>query len=99
MYRFRNKLTGAYSFSSSTSLMKSRTSKKGAATWTYQGVAFKVARSSSAGAVRVWRFRNRQTGAVLLTSSSAIAAGKRTQSAKRDWRDDGVVYYLPRVAR
>jgi hypothetical protein len=99
VYRFRNKLTHAYSFTSSASLLKSRTSKKGAETWAYQGVAFKVARASTTGAVRVWRFRDRLTGAVFLTSSSTTAAGKTTQSAKRDWRDEGVVYYLPRVAR
>ena len=99
VYRFRNKKTGAYSFSSSRRLLKSRTSKSGSRTWTYQGVAFKVARRSSAGAVRVWRFRSRKTGAVFLTVSSTTVRDMRTKVAKRTWRCEGVAYYLPRVAR
>ena len=99
VYRFRNRQTLAYSFTSSQSLVKSRRTKMGAKTWTYQGVAFKVARASSSGSLRVWRFRNRKTGAVFLTVNSATAAHKRTKACKLEWRDEGVVYHLPRLAR
>lgn len=97
LYRFRNKKTGKYSFTVSKAKYDYRTSAKGRKTWTYSGVAFRIAKKSSAGATTVWKFKNRKTGAYFFTHSKATRDAWRTKASyKKKYRYEGVAFYLPR---
>ncbi|HET6350529.1 MAG TPA: hypothetical protein VFG89_00145 [Coriobacteriia bacterium] len=98
VYRFYNYTTKKYSFTTSESLRKSRTTAKAAKTWKYSGVAFLVGKGDSAGAVKVYRFRSKKSGHVFLTKSDATVAKYRTKAKAKIWKYEGVAYYLPRVA-
>lgn len=98
VYRFYNKKTKKYSFTTSSAKYKDRRSAKGRKTWEYGGVAFRVARASSSGAVTVYRFENRRTGGWLLTKSEKTVKRLKSTASRKTWRYDGVAFYLPRAA-
>ncbi len=99
MYRFYNKVTHRYSFVTSRSTYAARRTTAGRRTWSYGGIAFRVAAAPSAGALSVWRFQNRRTGGLLLTSSLATKNRLRTESYRKTWRYRGVAFYLPRIPK
>jgi hypothetical protein len=97
MHRFYNKLTRRYSFTTSEEKYESRTGRLGALLWRYQGVAFRVAKTTSPGAVTVHRFKNRKTGGYRLTASARVYQTLSTDSSsRRTWHYEGVAFYLPR---
>ncbi len=97
LYRFRNKNTGKYSFTVSKAKYDYRRSAKGRKTWTYSGVAFRIAKKSSPGATTVWKFQNKKTGAFFFTHSKAARDEFRTKASyKKRYRYKGVAFYLPR---
>jgi hypothetical protein len=97
LYRFRNKNTGKYSFTVSKAKYDYRRSAQGRKTWSYDGVAFRISKKASTGAVTVWKFKNRKTGAFFFTHSKAVRDKYRTQSPYTTrYRYDGVAFYLPR---
>lgn len=95
VYRFKNKIRGTYSFTSSKKKYAARRTTAGRRTWAYQGVAYRVARSSSTGSMAVYQFKNRRTGGRLLTVSKATV--KRLKADRRKWEYLGRAYYLPRA--
>lgn len=97
VYRFRNRLTGKYSFTDSTRTYTARRSTAGRRTWDYQGIAYRVSRTSATGSVPVYRFRNKTNGAILLTSSRDLRSRLRTTTARRTWEYLGVAYHLRRA--
>lgn len=97
LYRFFNKTKRTYSFTTSKRLYEERRTTAGRKTWSYQGVAFKVSKSKSTGAVPVRRYKNRSTGARWLTASTKVPVYYKTDPAfRRKWVYEGVVFYLPR---
>jgi len=98
MYRFLNKKTHKYSFTTSTTKFAARTSATGKLTWAYGGIAFRVARTSSTGALKVYRFTNRHTGGSFLTSSTRTVAKYRSYPYNLKWRYRGISFYLPRAS-
>jgi len=98
LYRFYNKARRTYSFTTSRRLYEERRTAAGRRIWSYQGVAFRVGKSKSAGAVPVRRFKRRTTGARWLTASTKVYAEYRKNTAgfRRRWIYEGVVFYLPR---
>lgn len=97
MYRFYNLKTHRYSFVTSQSTFTSRTSATGRLTWRYQGIAFRVVRTSQPRSAAVWRFQNRKTHAYLLTSSTATVKKLRSSQYSSLWRYQGISFYLPRI--
>lgn len=97
LYRFRNKNTGKYSWTTSKTLYKERTTAKGKKTWSYGGVAFQIAKKKTDGALTVWKFKNKKTGARLLTHSKSTRDDLRKAKHKRAWKYEGVAFYLPRA--
>lgn len=97
VYRYKNKKTGKFSFSTSTAKYKYRRSAKGKKTWDYQGVAYRVAKKKSSGAVPVYLFKNKKTGGYLFTVKADTVKKYRTAKYKKKWRYEGRVYYLPRA--
>ncbi len=98
VYRFKNKLTRKYSFTTSQAKYVSRRTSSGRRTWDYQGVAFRVSRHKTTGAVPIYRFRYRRTGAYSFTSSaSTVKYYKAHSSFRKRWAYEGVGYYLPRL--
>jgi len=97
LYRFKNKLTGKYSFTTSTKAYRERRNTTGRKTWSYQGVAFRVSKKDVSGAAPVRRYTNRSTGGRLFSASSDLYKRYKSDSSFRSrWRYDGVVFYLPR---
>lgn len=96
VYRFKNKLTGKFSFTSSKTLYAQRTSATGLKTWDYQGVAFRASHRRTAGSTPIYRFRNRKTGAKLLTISEATRTRLRSSAYRSTWEYQGAVYFLPK---
>lgn len=97
LYRFRNKKTGKYSWTTSRTLYLERTSTTGKKTWSYGGVAFRIAKKKTDGALTVWKFKNRKTGARFFTHSKDARDKLRTTKYRRTWRYEGVAFYLPRA--
>lgn len=95
VYRFKNKVRGTYSYTSSKATYAARRTAKGRRTWAYQGVAYRVARAKSTGSIAVRQFRNRRTGGRLLTTSAATI--KRLKADRRTWEYLGTAYHLPRA--
>lgn len=95
VYAFRSKLSGKYSYTASRTTYTDRRSTIGARTWDYKGVAFRVARRSSAGSAKLYLLRNRSTGARFFTSSATFRDRLRTN--RLTWEYLGVKYYLPRT--
>lgn len=95
VYRFKNKTRGTYSFTSSKRTYEARRTAAGRRTWAYQGVAYRVARTTSTGSIAVYQFKNRRTGGRLLTVSAATV--KRLKADRRTWEYLGRAYYLPRA--
>ena len=99
MYRFYNTTTHKYSFTRSKDKYDYRRSKKGRKTWTYGGVAFRVATKATPKSVTVYRMHNKRTGAYLLTSSKSTTTKlRKTAALRRTWAYEGVAFYLPRLA-
>lgn len=97
LYRFRNKKTGKYSWTTSKTLYKERTTTKGKKTWAYGGVAFQIAKKKTDGALTVWKFKNKKTGARFLTHSKSARDKLRKAKYKKTWAYEGVAFYLPRA--
>ncbi len=97
VYRFYNYKTKKYSFTTAESVKKSRTKSSAKKTWKYSGVAFRVGKGNSDGAIKVYRFRSKKSGHVFLTKSTATVASMRTKTKAKTWKYEGVAYYLPRV--
>jgi hypothetical protein len=98
VYRFKNKLSRKYSFTTSQAKYTARRTTTGRRIWDYQGVAFRVSRTETPGAVTVYRFRNRHTGAYwFTTSAAAVKYYQEHASYRRKWDFEGVAYYLPRL--
>lgn len=97
VYRFKNKGTGKFSFVTSRATYNQRRTTTGRRTWDYQGVAYRISRTKTTGAVALTRLRNRRTGAYLLTASKTTLQRYRTDAAyRRKWEHLGIAYYLPR---
>jgi len=98
LYRFRHLKTGKQSYTISPTKLKQRTSKAGKKTWSYSGVAYRVSTKHTPGALTIYKFLNRKTGAYFLTHSKAAKDSLRKGAAnKKKWRYEGVAYYLPRA--
>jgi hypothetical protein len=98
LYRFYNRKTGRHSFVTSHATYLSRRTTAGKKTWTYNGVAFRVATHSSKGAATVWGLKNIKTGVWYFTSSSSAVKKFRTSSYHESgWRYRGIAWYLPRL--
>ncbi len=97
MYRFYNRYTKKYSYTSSQSKYKYRRSAAGRKKWKYGGVAWRVSKvhKYTPKAAVVYRLRNRQTGGMFLTASKETVLRYRTKYAYK-WRYEGIAFYLPR---
>lgn len=97
VYRFKNKVTKKLSYTVSQAKYDYRTSAVGKLTWISYGQAYRVSLKRTEGSVPVYRFYNRYTGGMFLTTSAATVKKWTTYSKyRRKWRYDGVAYYLPR---
>jgi len=97
LYRFKNKKTGKYSFTVSKAKYDARRTTAGRKTWWYSGVAFRIAKKSSPGAITVWKFRNRKTGAYYFTHYKNQRDDLRSTAAgKRKFSYEGIAFYMPR---
>jgi len=96
VWRFYNRDTHKYSFTADPKKYRYRTSSTGNDTWKYGGVAWRVSTPNkfTTGAKAIYRFKNRRTGGMLLTSSTTTVAKLRKESGT--WRYLGIGYYLPR---
>jgi hypothetical protein len=100
VYRFKNKYTRKFSFVTSKATYDTRRTTSGRRTWEYQGIAFRVSRTKTTGAVTLYRFRNRKTGGYSLTASASTVNYYRTNANfRKKWAYAGIAYYLPRVPK
>ena len=97
VYRFKNKITKKYSYTTSKTIYNKRRSATGKLTWDYQGKEFRVRRTRSIDCVALHRFRHKTKGSVLLTKSTSTVKRLRSATNRKRWSYEGVVYYLPRV--
>ncbi len=98
VYRFRNKITRKFSFTTSKTKYDARRTAAGRLVWTYQGVAYRVSRTKTTGSVTVYLFKYRRTGGYSYTTSAKTVARYKTDAKFRArWKYYGVAYYLPRV--
>jgi len=97
MYRFFNRNTEKYSYTSSQETYEYRRSATGSRTWKYGGVAWRVSKvhEYTPKAAVIYRLRNRQTGGTFLTASKETVQTFRTKYAYK-WRYEGIAFYLPR---
>lgn len=95
VWAFKRKSNGKYSYTATKSTYEARRSATGRLTWEYKGVAFRAAKSTSAGARNLYLLRNRLTGGRLLTYSPSTR--DRLKADRRTWEYLGVKYYLPRA--
>jgi len=98
VWRFYNRSSHKYSFTSDPAKYTYRRSAKGDDTWKYGGVAWRVSTPSkyTEGAQIVYRFKNRSTGGYLLTASASTVSKLRSSRYASKWRYFGPWYYLPR---
>lgn len=96
IYRFKNRSTGAFYYTSSEGTRYSLISKS-AASWTYDGIAFTIDASSTANTAPLYRLQHYKTKRYYYTTS---AAKKDALLAVRPvaWRSAGTVGLVSKVA-
>jgi hypothetical protein len=95
VYRFMNRKTHGYQFTSSKAKYDSLRSASNSKVWRYDCVAFKVT-DKATSAVPVYRFNNKKTGLPFLTKSTGEKKKFLTSKYRKTWKYKGVSFYFAR---
>jgi len=95
MYRFYNRKTKAYLFTSSRAQRDALRSKAKARVWRFDGWGFKVSYKSTTSRPVYW-FSNKKTGLPFFSTSTADKSKFSSAKYRRNWRYRGIAFYVPK---
>ena len=95
MYRFYNRKTKAYLFTSSRAQRDALKSKAKAKLWRFDGWGFKVSLKTDASRPVYW-FSNKKTGLPFFSTSTKDKSKFSSAKYRKNWRYRGIAFYVPK---